>query len=379
MDYFDHSATTPVHPDVLATYLQVIEDYYANPSSAHRLGEKARELLEQARQQVAHLLDFQSDEIYFTSSGTESNNWALQKIARAQRKSHPQASQIIVSAVEHASILQQIDYLKDQGLEVILAPVDHHGQIDLDRLADLLSPNVLMVSTMAVNNEVGSIQPLSQIGQLLRDQPHILWHVDGVQAVTSQLALIKEKRIDLLTLSSHKFHSVRGVGVLGMRQRVPKMPLLYGGGQEKGLRSSTENLPAIVACAKALRLAAQNQEDNHHKLLDFRRQVVEKLQAEGWQVFGGSSTSEHIICAAYQGIPGEVLVNAFGQEDVMVSTTSACSSRKASSHVTLHAMGVSEDLARSAIRISMASTTRSDEINRLLAAIQSVTDHIKQS
>lgn len=379
MDYFDHSATTPVHPQVLATYVKVAEDYFANPSSPHPLGDQAHALLDQARSQVAQILAFESDEIYFTSSGTESNNWALQRIALAQRRYHPTRQQILISAVEHASILQQVDQLEALGFEVVLLPVDSQGQIDLDQFRALFTSQVLMVSTMAVNNEVGTIQPLKAIAALLADHPQILWHVDGIQAVTSHLSLLKDNRIDLISLSSHKFHSVRGVGILAMRQRVPKLPLLYGGGQEGGLRSSTENLPAIAACAKALRLADQIQEESRAKLEGFRHQVVKVLQASGWQVFGGAQTTGHIICTSYPGVPGEVLVNAFAQEQVMVSTTSACSSRKASSHVTLHAMGVAEEVARSAIRISMASTTSQDQIDRLLAAIPVVTHQVNQA
>lgn len=376
MLYFDHAATTQPLPQVLDTFEQVATRYYANPSSAHPLGQAANQLLQQARQQIAEILHFSAQEVFFTSSGTESNNWALQGVLKAVSKVHPDRLQVILSAVEHPSINQQAHVLEEMGFEVKWLPVDLNGQIDLESLSNLLSDQVLMLSTMAVNNEVGTIQPLKQIAAALHKYPQIVWHVDGVQAVTCQLQLLQHARIDLLTLSGHKFHAVRGVGILAIRQRVSKQPLLYGGGQEGGLRSSTENLPAIVATAKALRLTAEKQAATSQKLISFQGQIYQQLEQSAWKIIGQERAlkAPNIICGIYAGIPGEVLLNAFADQQVMVSTTSACSSRKANSHTTLSAMGIADNLAGSAIRFSMSQTTEQDQVDRLLKVIDQVSE-----
>ncbi|MGF3114511.1 cysteine desulfurase family protein [Facklamia sp. P12937] len=380
MLYFDHAATTPARATVLDTYNQVAQKYFANPSSAHKLGQEANSLLNNARQQIADLLLFKSNEIFCTSSGTESNNWTLQSLLSAHAKLHPNRRQIILSAIEHPSIRSQIDHLKTRGFEVILAPVDHNGQLDLNSFENLLSDQVLLVSTMLVNNEVGSFLPVEPLAQKLENYPQILWHVDAVQAITCRMKAMHHSRIDLLTLSSHKFHSVRGVGLLAIRQRVTKAPLLFGGGQEFGMRSSTENLPAIVATAKALRLAWENQAESIKHINHYRTQITQALKKMNWQVFGGSQeqVSPHIICAAFPGVPGEVLLQAFSNADIMISTTSACSSRKKNDHHTLKAMGIDNNLANSSIRISLSQTTSQAEVDQLIKPIHEISTKFKQ-
>lgn len=372
MLYFDHSATTQPSSQALETFNQVAANFYANPSSLHPMGEEAARLLTASRQQIADILAFDRAEVYFTSSGTESNNWVLQKIVPARREIQPDRYQVILSSIEHPSITAQIPFLEALGLEVILVPVNEAGQIDLDFLEEHLSDKVLLLSTMAVNNEMGAVQPLKEIALLLKKQPQILWHVDGVQAVTSQLAILQESRIDLLTLSSHKFHSVKGVGILAMRKHLPKAVFLFGGGQEAGLRSSTENLPAIVAASKALRLAFEGQAAGKEKLLGFQMEIRQLLEESGWTLFGGESQSEHIICAALPPVPGEVMVHAFAGENIMISTTSACSSRVADQHHTLKAMGIADTIAKSAIRISLSQTTQKEEVEALCQAIKTI-------
>lgn len=377
MLYFDHSATTQPSSQALETFNQVALNFYANPSSLHSVGEEAAGLLKASRQQIASILSFETDEIYFTSSGTESNNWVLQKLLPHRQTIHPNRNQVIISGLEHPSITAQIPFLKTLGLEVVVAAVDEKGKIKLDELEGLLSEKVLMLSTMAVNNEMGAVQPFKELAGLLKGYPQILWHVDGVQAVTSQLALLNESRIDLLTLSSHKFHSVKGVGILAVRERVPKVPLLYGGGQENGWRSSTENLPAIVAASKALRLAFEGQAASKQKLASFHFKIRNLLEEQGWILFGDQTQSEHIICAALPPVPGEVMVHAFSNKNIMISTTSACSSRVKDQHHTLQAMGVEDRIARSAVRISMSQITESEEVEALCQAIKLITANFK--
>lgn len=376
MYYFDHSATTQPSREILNTMLEVAHHYYANPSSLHLLGEQSKALMTQAREQIAGLLHFQTDEILFASSGTEVNNWVFRAILPALQKRHPERHRVIISAIEHPSITSMLSLLVENGFKIDLAPVDSNGVLDLMALETMMGQDVLLVSTMAVNNEVGSLQPLSNIAALLDQYPQTMWHVDGIQAVTTQFERLIHPRIDLISLSGHKFHAPRGVGILAKRERVPSQPMLYGGGQESGLRSSTENLPAIVATAKALRLAYNVQVETKNKLASFREQIQNQFVRLGWHIFGGTtsdSVSEHIICAALPMVPGEVMIHALEAEEVIVSTTSACSSRSHQSHHTLKAMNILPEISTSAIRISFSQTTSKNEVEALLQAVETVT------
>lgn len=376
MYYFDHSATTQPSQEVLNTMLEVSKHYYANPSSLHLLGEQSKALMNQAREQIAGLLNFRSDEILFASSGTEVNNWVFRAILPALQKRHPERHRVIISAVEHPSITSMSSLLVENGFKIDIAPVDSNGVINLTALEAMMDQDVLLVSTMAVNNEVGSLQPLSNIAALLDQYPQTIWHVDGIQAITTQFERLLHPRIDLISLSGHKFHAPRGVGILAKKERVPSEPMLYGGGQESGLRSSTENLPVIVATAKALRLAYDGQVETKTKLALFRQQIQNQFDRLGWHIFGGAtedSVSEHIICAALPTIPGEVMIHAMEAEEVIVSTTSACSSRSQQSHHTLKAMNIESEISTSAIRISLSQTTSNTEVEALLQAIETVT------
>ncbi|UUX34022.1 cysteine desulfurase family protein [Fundicoccus culcitae] len=376
MIYFDNSATTQPYPDVLETAQTVAMNYFANPSSAHPAGEASSSLLEQARKQFGQLLGYQSQEIYFTASGTEANNWVFQAILQQLKVIHPHKNKVLISAVEHPSITNQIPLLQQRGFEVILLEVDGYGRLDVDKLEDHLADDVLLLSTIAVNNEVGTLQPFKEIETLLTKYPQIIWHVDAVQAMTTQMELVKRSRIDLLTLSSHKFHGIRGLGVLAQRQRVEKGIWVYGGGQERGLRSGTENLPAIVAGAKALRMTQDEQIETKAKLKTFQEQIVQQFKALNWEVFGYPYTAEHIIAVALPPLPGEVILNAFAEESLFVSTTSACSSRKPSTHHTLKAMGIPDAISKSTIRISLASTNTLAEVEQLLLAIERITQKL---
>lgn len=378
MLYFDYAATSPTDPRVLETFVQVSQQYFANPSSVHPAGATAAKLLQQARNQVADILHVDKKEIYFTSSGTESNNWALQSLTKCQSRHRPEANRVLLLSIEHPSILKQVDWLQAQGFEVHLLAVDQEGRIDLEALKNSLDDRVCLLSTMAVNNEVGSIQPIDAIAKILKDYPQVVWHVDGVQAAAYHLDLLMHPRIDALSLSAHKFSGMRGCGILMCRQRVHLSPLLFGGGQEAGLRSSTENLAAIVASAKALRLSQENISQKRNDLKIMRQTITQALENAGWTLFAHDAAAHHIICCALAPLPGEVLVHAFGQEGVMVSTTSACSSRKQADHHTLKAMGIPDKLSKSAIRISLGADITPSQVQGLVTAIQNITQKFKR-
>ena len=252
MIYFDNAATTQVYPEVLKTYTEVATKIWGNPSSLHNLGSQASRILEASRRQIADLLGKKSSEIFFTSGGTEGDNWIIKGVAfeRAHLGKH-----IIVSQIEHPAVKESALWLQSQGFEVDLAPVTKDGFVDLEKLANLIRPDTILVSIMAANNEIGAIQPIKDISILLEQYPTISFHVDAVQAIGKlPTELFLTDRVDFATFSGHKFHSVRGVGFIFAKEGKKISPLLTGGGQESDKRSTTENVAGIAATAKALRL-----------------------------------------------------------------------------------------------------------------------------
>ena len=257
MIYFDNSATTQVLPEVLSTYNAVSEKIWGNPSSLHAMGEQAFNLLEQSRKQIADLLHCNIDEIYFTSGGTEGDNWVVKGTAIEKR---PYGRHIITSSVEHPAVLNSLHQLEKLGYDVTYLPVDENGRVSAEDLKAAIRKDTILVSIMAVNNEVGAIQPLKEIAAVLEDFPKIHFHVDAVQGVGKGIQeLLEQDRVDFLTFSGHKFHAPRGIGFMYKKRGRMIAPLMSGGGQEKALRSGTENLPAIASMAKALRLTLENE------------------------------------------------------------------------------------------------------------------------
>lgn len=369
MIYFDNSATTKVHPEVLTTYMKVSEAIWGNPSSLHKMGENAYNLLEQSRAQIAELLGCQKEEIFFTSGGTEGDNWAIKGTALEKGI---YGKHLITTQVEHPAVLNSMKQLEKLGFEVTYLPVDENGRVSVLDLKQALRKDTILVSVMAVNNEVGTIQPLKEIVRVLADHPKVHFHVDAVQAVGKGLTdLIMDERVDLVTFSGHKFHAPRGVGFLYKKAGRKLAPLLSGGGQEKNLRSSTENLPAIAAMAKALRLLLENETKNVAHEQAIRQKIFEHLQAfDKVTLFSqlDDKFAPHILCFAIAGVRGETIVHAFEDQGVFISTTSACSSKKGQVSSTLHAMQVDDKIATSAVRVSLDENNtmaQADKFNQI--------------
>lgn len=369
MIYFDNSATTKVHPEVLTTYTKVSEAIWGNPSSLHKIGENAYNLLEQSRAQIAELLGCQKEEIFFTSGGTEGDNWAIKGTALEKGI---YGKHLITTQVEHPAVLNSMKQLEKLGFEVTYLPVDENGRVSVLDLKQALRKDTILVSVMAVNNEVGTIQPLKEIARVLADHPKVHFHVDAVQAVGKGLTdLIMDERVDLVTFSGHKFHAPRGVGFLYKKAGRKLAPLLSGGGQEKNLRSSTENLPAIAAMAKALRLLLENETKNVAHEQAIRQKIFEHLQAfDKVTLFSqlDDKFAPHILCFAIAGVRGETIVHAFEDQGVFISTTSACSSKKGQVSSTLHAMQVDDKIATSAVRVSLDENNtmaQADKFNQI--------------
>ena len=366
MIYFDNSATTKPYPEALATYTEVASKIWGNPSSLHNLGSQATRILEASRKQIASLLGKKAEEIFFTSGGTEGDNWAIKGVAFEKA---PYGKHMIVSAVEHPAVKESALWLQGQGFEVDIAPVDARGFVQVEELEKLLRPDTTLVSIMAVNNEVGSIQPIQAIADLLADRPTITFHVDGVQALAKiATSLYLPERVDLATFSSHKFHGLRGVGFLYLKEGKKISPLLTGGGQEKDLRSTTENLAGIAATAKALRLAMERQEEFERKCHQLKEVIREELaHYPDVTIFSGDEGfAPHILTFGIKGVRGEVIVHAFEEYEIYISTTSACSSKAGKPAGTLIAMGVDKALAQTAVRLSLDLENDMSQVEQFL-------------
>ena len=370
MIYFDNSATTKPYPEALETYMQVASKIVGNPSSLHRLGDQATRILDASRQQIADLIGKKRDEIFFTSGGTEGDNWVIKGVAfeKAQFGKH-----IIVSAIEHPAVKESALWLKSQGFEVDIAPVDSRGFVDVEALASLIRPDTTLVSVMAVNNEIGSIQPIQAISELLADKPTISFHVDAVQALAKiPTEKYLTERVDFATFSGHKFHGVRGVGFVYIKYGKKITPLLTGGGQERDYRSTTENVAGIAATAKALRLSMEK--------LDFftsktgqMKSVIRQALLDYPDIFVFSDEEDfapHILTFGIKGVRGEVIVHAFEDYDIFISTTSACSSKAGKPAGTLIAMGVDKEKAQSAVRLSLDLENDMSQVEQFLTKLK---------
>lgn len=367
MIYFDNSATTKMSPEVLDAFVKTNQKIFANPSSLHSQGEVAYRMLSQSRKQVAELLEVDEDEIYFTSGGTESNNWVLKGTAMEKRQF---GKHLIVSAIEHPSVIESAKQLATLGFDVDFAPVDESGELKIEEFQKLLRKDTILVSIMAVNNEMGRVQPIQAISDILAQFPTIHFHVDAVQAVGKvPTDRWLTNRVDFASLSAHKFHGPKGVGILFWRKDRRISPLLTGGGQEKGLRSGTENVGGIVSSAKALRLTMTGMDQHIKQIQSVRDYLASSLAAYEHVVLFTDVAREvapHILTFGIKGVKGEVLVRSLQEHDIFVSTTSACSSKKKMDGGTLLNMGVPRTLAETAVRISLDEQTQMMEAEQFL-------------
>ncbi|MBC1493703.1 cysteine desulfurase [Listeria welshimeri] len=376
MIYFDNSATTKPNDAVLETYTKVASNYFANPSSLHRFGAKSKELLDASRKQIATMLGVLSEEIIFTSGGSEGNNLAIKGLAYSYKN---RGNHIITSRIEHPSVRIVMEELESNGFRVTYLQVNKNGVIDLEELKAALTKETILISIMGVNNEVGSIQPLQEIGETIANREHTFFHVDFVQGIGKVPLEIGQMAIDLLTFSGHKFHALRGTGVLFKKKNVHLHPEILGGGQEMGYRSGTENLAGGVALAKALRLALEN-EQNTSELIEIRDYLLSEIayMPDMTVHTKKSVAAPHIICFSAKGHRGEVLVHALEKEDIYISTTSACSSKQKLASSTLKAMGVTDEEATGAVRVSLSYENRLSEAKIFIRKLQEIIENLNK-
>ncbi|WLD92384.1 cysteine desulfurase family protein [Alkalihalobacillus sp. AL-G] len=377
MIYFDNSATTKPFPEVLKTYVTVSENYFANPSSIHRLGSEVERLLSKARMQLAQLIGVDQNEIIFTSGGTEANNLAIKGIAT---RHHTRGKHIITTEVEHASCFEAFKQLEDIGFDVTYLSVDQNGRISAEDVERALRDDTILVSVMHVNNEIGTIQPVQEIGELLKQYPKTFFHVDHIQAIGKVPLQYKHSGIDLCSFSSHKFHGPKGVGFLYVRKGVSPYPLLAGGAQERNFRAGTENVPGIVGMTKALRLTFEKAETNMGKMKELTSYLREQLNDMETTCINTpeNESAPHILNFSVPGIKPEVLIHALEEREIYVSTKSACSSKSNDISRVLEATGHDYARASSAIRISFNFDNTLQEGQRFVEYLSEVISNLKK-
>src|SRR5699024_1137550 len=373
--YLDNAATTKPHQDVLDTFITVNESLYFNPNSPHKAGLQAEQLLQKTKAQIKELFHLKNSfDIVFTSGATESNNIAIKGIAYKKKYF---ANVIITSVLEHLSMLEVVRSLENEGFNIEYVNVTKEGQLDLEHLNSLMSDNVALVTCMHVNNIMGQVQPLEEVAQIVHQYPKAHLHVDAVQAIGK--VPLNFEAADTLSLSGHKFHGLKGQGVLFVRNLHQLEPIIHGGGQEYGVRSGTVNLPVDISIVKALKIAVNETNELYNKLSAFNLEIIQFLKGyHGVQVNSPLGASPHILNIGLPGVKGEVLVNAFSKNDIMLSTTSACSSKKASLNEVLLAMKIPKKQIEGSIRISMGANTTSDDIQTFKEKFKNVYEEVRE-
>ena len=368
--YFDNSATTKVLDCVKDAVVDAMCVNYGNAAAKHRKGVEAENLIREAKKAIADTLKVQEKEILFTSGGTESNNTALIGTALANRRA---GKHLITTGVEHPSIYNTMSFLEEMGFEVTYLPVDHLGHISLEDLEKAIREDTILVSVMYVNNEVGAVEPIEAISQCIKKKnPKTLFHVDAIQAYGKYKIRPKKQGIDLLSVSGHKIHAPKGVGFLYIRDGVKIRPILFGGGQQKGMRSGTENVPGCVGLGVAAREAYKDFDARIEKLHTLREHLIAGLKPLGGVTINGSedrTNAPQIVSASFEGVRSEVLLHALEDKGVYVSSGSACSSNHPGISGTLKGIGVKKELLDSTIRFSLGDLNTEEEVNYAIGVL----------
>ncbi|AUJ51096.1 aminotransferase [Staphylococcus hominis subsp. hominis] len=375
MIYLDNAATTKPNQAVLDSFLKVSEKAYYNANSPHQMGLQSEKILLQAKSRVKEMLNLNKNtDIIFTSGATESNNIALKGIALRKKQF---ANVIITSVLEHPSVLEVMRYLETQGFILKYVNVTPNGQIDINHLEQLMTDNVGLVTCMYVNNVMGQIQPIKEIGSLLKQYPKAHFHVDGVQALGKIPMQLED--VNSISFSGHKFNGLKGQGILIIDNKEKIEPTIFGGGQEYGIRSGTVNLAMNVSLVKAMEIAIQNLNELNHRLSRYNKVIRECLsQHKGVYINSPENSAPHILNIAFPGVKGEVLVNAFSKLDIMVSTTSACSSKREKLNEVLLAMGIKDNRIEGSVRLSMGETTTEKDIEQFKDKLELIYAQIKE-
>lgn len=371
--YLDNSATTRCLPSVATLMTKIMCEDYGNPSSMHRKGMEAEKYIKWSKEIIARNLKVQEKEILFTSGGTESDNIALIGGAMANARA---GRHIITTRIEHPAVLQTCAYLEEQGFEVTYLPVDKNGVIRLADLEKAITRNTIIVSIMHVNNEIGSIQPIAEAGKLIKHiNPNTLFHVDAVQGFGKFKIYPKRMNIDMLSVSAHKIHGPKGVGFLYINEKAKVRPIIFGGGQQKGMRSGTENVPAIAGMAQAVDEIYTDMEQKVAHLYEIKERFINGVRKiDGTKINGlkGLESAPHVVSVSIQGIRSEVMLHALEDRGIYVSAGSACASNKPQVSATLKAIGVEKQYLDSTLRFSFSSFTTVEEIDYTISQMYDI-------
>ena len=368
--YLDNSATTKAYPEVVSLVADIMTNDYGNASSMHLKGVDAEKYLKYSKATIAGIMKVKEKEIFFTSGGTESDNWALMGAAFANHRS---GKHLITTKIEHPAILRTMEHLKELGFDITYLSVNQYGQISLEELRNAIRPDTILVSIMFVNNEVGAIQPIDEAGEIIKQtNPRTLFHVDAVQGFGKLRLLPKKWKIDMVSVSGHKIHGPKGTGFLYIDEKVKIKPIIYGGGQQNGYRSGTENVPGVAGLGKATELIYRNLVEDTHRLYCLKKKLVSGLLKIDHVKINGpqdQTGAPHIVSASIAGIRSEVMLHSLEDKGVYVSAGSACSSHKHTVSDTLSAMGLSTEYMDSTIRFSLSVFTTEEEIEYTLKCL----------
>lgn len=377
--YFDNSATTRVFDGVRDVMVRTLTADYGNTSSRHMMGLDAEHYIKEARERIAATLKVKEKEIIFTSGGTESNNMALIGTALANRRA---GNHLITTCIEHASIYNTMGFLEEQGFRVTYLPVDKNGHVSLDALKEALDEETILVSVMYVNNEMGAVEPIEEIGKIIREKrPQAYFHVDAIQAYGKYVIRPKKLGIDLMSVSGHKIHGPKGVGFLYVDERVKMKPIIYGGGQQKGMRSGTENVPGCAGLGEAAKEIYTDHEARVDRLYALKERLVQGLlELPEVTVHGltGRDSAPQIVSAGFAGVRAEVLLHALEDKGIYVSSGSACSSNHPGVSGTLRGIGVKDELLESTLRFSFGAFNTEDEVDYCLEQLRELLPVIRK-
>lgn len=374
--YMDNSATTPVKKEVLDAMLPYFSEMYGNPSSIYSLGSKSKIAVEDAREKVAKAIGANSKEIFFTAGGSEADNWALKGIAY---KNKDKGNHIITTKVEHHGILHTCQYLEKQGFKVTYLDVDRYGMVDLDQLIESINDETILISIMFANNEIGTIQPIKEIGEIAKEKG-VYFHTDAVQAIGHIDIDVEELNIDLLSMAAHKFYGPKGIGALYIRRGVRIDPLISGGAQEKNRRAGTENVPGIVGMGKAIELAYENLEESNERLVKLRDKLIERIFDNIDHVRLNGHPTKRLpgnVNISFEFIEGESLLLSLDMEGIAASSGSACTSGTLDPSHVLLAIGLPHEIAHGSLRLSLGDFNTEEELDYVVEKLVEIVKRLR--
>ncbi|MFA6308142.1 MAG: cysteine desulfurase NifS [Clostridia bacterium] len=375
--YLDHSATTSVKKEVLDAMIPYFSDRYGNPSSIYSIAREGKKAIEEARESVARSLGAKSSEIFFTGSGTESDNWALKGFVYANKD---KGNHIITSSIEHHAIINTCKFLEKNGFEITYLPVDKNGFVSLDELSAAIKPTTILISIMYANNEIGTIEPIEEIGKLSKERG-IAFHTDAVQAVGNVKIDVDELNVDMLSLSAHKLYGPKGVGALYVRKGIKINSFLHGGNQEKGRRASTENVPGIVGLAKALELVTNNLEEHNKKLIKLRDKTIDEITKKIPYIRLNGDRNKRLsgnVNISFRYIEGESLLLMLDMKGIAASSGSACTSGSLDPSHVLLAIGLPHEIAHGSLRVTFGDENTMEDVDKLLEVLPPIVNSLRQ-